>query len=505
MAAVVWGGFRVTAPWRAQLEARSDERARAAVAMPLEAIVRGIEAAEERGDIAAIEQFCDALVTHHAEDPLAEPALLRLVQARLKRGDGRGAARALQDLQTRYPKSELLAEAILDVAMWQFGERAFREAAGRYTDLVALVTSGDGRAPVFEDTAPEPIIWRSKKLWNEHKRAERSRTELERLARFNQALCYERAGDREAALRAYDRFLSRFPHDAHVPEARFRMAALLEAENRVAEALPAYQAVYSDALAPVSYRSESLYRVGRLYQTARRFEEATAVYRQALPLVPADNEFRLAALSELAALLETREPAQALAIYRELSASSASTAVRAGALQRLAAMGANATPATSPPALTPASKPASKPAPASTPAKPVATTDKAAHETEKPPSAIEKATLSAAKPAIPTTKAAGTDKPAAATEKPAAAADKPATATEKPTAATDKPAPATDKPAAAADMPATANPKPNSTTTSTPASKDDVSSSASDKPASTTTAATPAATAPPAPSLSATK
>jgi TolA-binding protein len=311
-----------------------------AATQPLEPLLEAIEAAEQSGDTAAIERLCSEVVAAHPDHPVAEPALLRLVQARLMLGDERRALHALHDMRARFPASRLLPAAFFDVAAWQYRNAAFLDAAGSYTDLVALVTSGDGRAAVTEDTAPEPIIWRSKALWMEHKRAERGRTELERLARFNQALCYEQAGDRESALRAYERFLSRFPQDAHVPEARFRMATLLEAEARTDEAARAYQAVHEDALAPVAFRCESMYRLGRLHQAARRFDAAIAVYREVLPLRPADNGFRLAAMGELAALLESRDRELALTIYRELSASGAPAEVRAGALQRLAALGA---------------------------------------------------------------------------------------------------------------------------------------------------------------------
>ena len=340
---------RQAGAWRVRVAKLQAERAAAAATVrPVEAILQDIETAEQRSDIEAIERLCVALVTEHADDPILEPAYLRLVQARLKLGDGRGAQKALHELRRARPQSPLLPEAMLDLAAWQYRERAFSDAASSYTDLVALVTSGDGRAPLGEDTTPEPIIWRSKTLWNEHKRAERSRTELERLARFNQALCYEQGSDGESAMRAYERFLARFPQDAFVPEARFRMARLLEAENRTDEALQAYQEVHDDALAPAAFRCESVYRTGRLHQAARRFDEAIAAYRRALPLRPAENEFRLAALGELAALLETRDRAQALDVYRELSAASTPTAVRASALQRLTALGAS--PVTTTPA-----------------------------------------------------------------------------------------------------------------------------------------------------------
>lgn len=308
-----------------------------AVVQPLDVLLRAVEAAADSGATSDVEQLCATIVEQYPDHPVTEPAMLRLLQARIRLHDDRGALRAFQEFRHRFPRSRLLSEALLDVANWHFQQHAYRDAANTYTDLVALVTSGDG-SPEGEDTAPEPVIWRSKRLWNAHQRAERSRTELERLARFNQALAYEDGGDREAALRAYDRFVSRFPQDAFVPEARFRMANLAMAEGRTELALAAYRAVYDDPLAAVAFRCESAYRAGRACQAARRFDEAVAAYRATLPLQPAKNEFRLAALGELAPLIETRDRGAALAIYRELARASTSTGVRAVALQRLSAL-----------------------------------------------------------------------------------------------------------------------------------------------------------------------
>lgn len=320
--------------WIEAATARRGAESAPAVAQPLDVVLRAVEAAADSGATVEVERLCALLVEQFPDHPVAEPAMLRLLQARMRLGDERGALRAFQDFRRRFPRSRLLSEALLDVANWRFQQHSYRDAANVYTDLVALVTSGDG-SPAGEDTAPEPVIWRSKALWNAHKRAERSRTELERLARFNQALAYEQGGDREAALRAYDRFVSRFPQDAFVPEARFRMANLAIAEGRTALALASYRAVYEDPLAAVAFRCESAYRAGRAAQSARRVDEAITAFRAVMPLQPANNDFRLAALGELAQLLETRDRAQSLAIYRELSHASTSTGVRAVALQRL--------------------------------------------------------------------------------------------------------------------------------------------------------------------------
>ena len=323
--------------WLERGSARRAAESAPEVAQPLDTLLRAIETAADSGATRDVERLCATIVEQYPDHPVAEPAMLRLLQARIRLGDERGALHAFQEFRRRFPRSRLLSEALLDVANWRFQQHSYRDAANVYTDLVALVTSGDG-SPAGEDTAPEPVIWRSRTLWNAHKRAERSRTELERLARFNQALAYEDGGDREAALRAYDRFVSRFPQDAFVPEARFRMANLAMAEGRTAVGLTSYRAVYDDPLAAVAFRCESAYRAGRACQAARRFDDAVAAYRSTMPLQPASNEFRLAALGELAQLLESRDRKEALAIYRELAQSSASTGVRAVALQRLSAL-----------------------------------------------------------------------------------------------------------------------------------------------------------------------
>jgi tetratricopeptide (TPR) repeat protein len=177
--------------------------------------------------------------------------------------------------------------------------------------------------------------------WNDHQRQERSRAQLERLARFNQGLSFARGGDREAAVRAYDRFLARFPQDSRAPEAHFQVAVLQEEAGNLEDAVLHYTAVRA-AAAPgtptTPLQGESVYRAGRLLQTLRRYDDAIATLRLAHALRPSDDEFRLAALAELARLVEPREPLRALDIYRELAEHSTRPAWRAVALERLAVL-----------------------------------------------------------------------------------------------------------------------------------------------------------------------
>jgi tetratricopeptide (TPR) repeat protein len=312
---------------------------------PVEVLLRDIERTQAAGSHAELAQLCVALYTQHPEHALAEAAYVHAMRAHLAAGDAAAAERDLERLRSRHARSEFLPEALLELASAQFGTGAYGAAAGTYTDLVALVTTGADRPAGSEDTAPQPPIIRSLRRWNEVKRQERSRSQMERLARFNQALSFARGGDREAAVRAYDRFLSRFPQDERAAETHFQMAVLQEEAGHLDQAVQHFRAAYDAAAAtaeggsaPAGIRGESLYRAGRLLQGLHRQGEAEATLRLALTVRPSDDEFRLSALAELARLVEQREPLRALDLYRELAEHSTRPAWRAVALERLAVL-----------------------------------------------------------------------------------------------------------------------------------------------------------------------
>src|SRR6185436_16773965 len=152
--------------------------------VPLANLVEQVEEAADAGRQDEVARLCAAIMRLDPEHPIAEPAQVRRIQALIALNDASNILRELQDFRRRHPDSELLAEVLLDVASWQYESHAYVPAAQTYTDLVALVTNPKV-APGGEDTAPpSPIIIRSLTLWKAHKRAERSRSELERLARF---------------------------------------------------------------------------------------------------------------------------------------------------------------------------------------------------------------------------------------------------------------------------------------------------------------------------------
>jgi TolA-binding protein len=306
-----------------------------------ETLLRQIEVAAGENRQAEVAQLCEQLFTQHPDHPLSEPAYLRAMRARIEAGDYVSACQDFERFRSRCAQSKLLPEAMLDVAGWQYEAGEFDKAARTYTDLIALVTRNASTLADSEDTTPELPMWRSLRSWNEHRREERGRAQLERLARFNQALCYERSGDRDAALRAYDRFLCRFPEDSRAAEAHFQMAVLQEQDGNSTEALRHFESVYAagdSSEAPAALRLESVYRAGRVYEALHRYEEATTTYHLALPLRPVENEYRLASMAELAHLIEAREPLRALDIYHEIAERSMQPSWRAVALERMTAL-----------------------------------------------------------------------------------------------------------------------------------------------------------------------
>ena len=340
--ALLLAGVLVAGAWAAShpgalVEWATRPRATAAVPDSTEALgdlVRQVEEASAAGQHAEVARLCATIVEGYPDHPVAEPARVRYLQASMEIGDVRAAEEALVDFCRRHPDSPLLPEVLLHVATWQYERGKYGAAAQTWTDLIAATTR-NGIGEGSEDAAARPVIVRSLSLWRKIQREERSRTQLERLARFNQALSWQLAGDGESALRAYDRFLARFPEDGHAPEARFRLANLLLERDFADEALDFYRTVYEDPNADPEFRCESVYRAGRSQEQRRRTEAAVEIYGHALDLVPPDHPLRLASLTQLAQLVEQREPGRALAIYRELANTSSEPAVRAVALQRL--------------------------------------------------------------------------------------------------------------------------------------------------------------------------
>jgi tetratricopeptide (TPR) repeat protein len=300
----------------------------------VEVLLRRIDWSATNGQAAEVARLCAALEELHPGDPSVAEAQVRRIDALMTLGDQAGVVEELHRCLQRDARNPQLRELLLDVASWQFAGGAWRDAAQTYTDLVAVATRADAWT-VGEDASPAAPLGRSLRRWRAHQSAERGRMDTERLARFNQALAFERAGEFDAAERAYARFAARFPEDSLRCEARLRGATLALHRGDLETARRGFRTVMNDTLAASALRCESIYRAGRCEEALQSPGAAAATYVQALPLRPATDAFRMAALTAAAPLLEDRAPERAAGIYRELITLSTDAAVRAAAQARL--------------------------------------------------------------------------------------------------------------------------------------------------------------------------
>lgn len=304
---------------------------------PAEILLRRIDWAASNGQTAEVARLCAAFCLQHPKNDYEQAVRERRIEALMLLGDEPGVVDELHHLLQLDRRSPQLPALLLEVANWQAAQGAHADAAQSYTDLIAVATRADAWI-AGEDASPPAPLGRSLKRWRAHQRAERSRTETERLARFNQALSFERAGEVEAAGRAYGKFEARFPGDVLVPEARLRGANLALQRGDTTSALASWRAVARDSGAGAALRTESALRAGRCEEARLSPEAAVDLYMLAVPLHPASDPFRIACLAAVAPLLEPRVPERAREVYRELIVLSADTAVRAAAQARLRAL-----------------------------------------------------------------------------------------------------------------------------------------------------------------------
>jgi len=310
----------------------------AAALSSLETLTHDAQAAEAAGHAAEAARLQALLCTQYPQHPAAEWARLQLARDLADQGDFAGAVGAFQKFRLLHPESRLLPPALLEVAGWQYEVCDYLGAAHTYTDLIALVTRPAAGRGTSEDAAPAASAWPAARRRHRGSAARLDPERLERLARFNQAVCLERGGNRDGALRAYDRFMSRFPEDARVPEAHFQMGTLLLESQDPQGAVRHFRAVWESPESAPQFRSESIYRAGRAYESLLQAEDAIATLRLAIELRPANDEFRLAALARLALLVQERQPLLAVGAYRDIAASSKRPAWRAAALERMTSL-----------------------------------------------------------------------------------------------------------------------------------------------------------------------
>ena len=293
--------------------------------LPEPMLLRASLAAEAKGNVEEAVRLQTLYVEQHPESESVEEMAASRVRGLIALGDERGAEAALSALRADFKHSPEVAPLLLEVAAWQHKRGDVHEAARNYTALVALVSPRE-RA----DLERIPRSQREQRqLFLEQQREDEERDQLERAARFNLALCLEDAGDRDEALRAYERFALRFPGDPKAIDAVFRIGMLHMAAERVDEAAEAFASVCQTPEAPVRFYAASVHFAGRCLELLERPEDAKDILTLAFAVDPDNDPHRLAALRRLARLSREREPLRALEAYRDVVANTPDAVQRA--------------------------------------------------------------------------------------------------------------------------------------------------------------------------------
>jgi len=193
-------------------------------------------------------------------------------------------------LPERMPLSGLSIGAVADRVVVREGGNRWQADSGQYL----LAFEGDpesGSLSVVEQKAPAPAV--ASQDW------------------YAQGVALER-GDRESALRAYDRAIVEDPSRL---DARINLGRLLHESGRHDEAERAYR----DALEACGRSPVILYKLGVLLEDAGRKAEAVEAYEEALHTDPslADCHYNLALLYET--LKKPREAIRHMSQYRRLT------------------------------------------------------------------------------------------------------------------------------------------------------------------------------------------
>lgn len=300
--------------------------------LPAALLVRTAEAAHAKGRLEEAARLYGLLLAQHPQHAWAENALALRLQTLVTLGRLEEAQRTLRQLQKRNPRSDRVAEALLEIAHARLLKGQLQQASRNYTDVVALMTHRDPFEDETHDSTPASAAARRAR----HKvrtRAQAQRTRMERVARFNLAVCQDLNRNRTAALSAYERFVRRFPTDLRAYEAYFRMGVLARETERLEQAVEYFAAVWQNEIAAADFRAASIYQGGLCLERLRRHDEARQVYALVTEMTSYGDAYRLATLTRLATLLRQHEPLRALEIYRELAEHSEHAVERAVAQQ----------------------------------------------------------------------------------------------------------------------------------------------------------------------------
>ncbi|HQR21365.1 MAG TPA: tetratricopeptide repeat protein [Burkholderiaceae bacterium] len=162
------------------------------------------EAARAQGQLAEAIGHFNRVASVAPQSPVRANAQYDAAATMLAAGDWDSAARTLEDFRTRYPKSPLQDDVSAKLALAYTEKGSWAQAAGEYEKLAAA-----NKDP-----------------------------KLARVGLWQAAEMYEKAGAREPAARAYERYLKQYPEPLEPAlEARWRLAKIAREQGNPAREL----------------------------------------------------------------------------------------------------------------------------------------------------------------------------------------------------------------------------------------------------------------------------
>ena len=230
----------------------------------------------------AADEFKD-LLESHPNFGKTDVALYRLGEALSKTGDDAGAKKALAELVAKHTTSEKLPQATFRLAQLTAPDDPAK-AAGLYGTMA-------GKWP-DNPLAEAALYWKAEelfkaKLWGTAAKAYAAVIDKHPTGKYVAHALYSRgwselkAGREEAALAAFQDFLSKFPRHELAPESKLKMAEALRKLKRYDEAVAAYDgAVTAGSTFSTDAaigRAWALYEHKKLAEAAKAFEKAAQV------------------------------------------------------------------------------------------------------------------------------------------------------------------------------------------------------------------------------------